>query len=229
MPSKRTTIYLDDRDRQALRLLQDRYGMASLSDVIRFALRTLAAEHGRVSQKPVRPDFGLTGSESLRHSPVLAEPNSLSVTSTAAPASALALQGEAVEILSEKLRGTQEELALTQEELARTQDELRHTTKELQAVNLAMLEMSAASRSAGPTNPQKIGKQKAGVGAGAIALVSKQPLERLLQQSAPLWAENRKLLRQTQTELAKLHEVCSLVVSQGNSILERNGYGAHLH
>src|SRR5262245_22119718 len=87
MPNRRTTIYLDDFDRQALGLLQNRYGLSSFSAVIRFTLRTLASQlqHGQVSQEVPPPDFPPNGSESLPHSPAPVTP-ALPLSSTTTPA-----------------------------------------------------------------------------------------------------------------------------------------------
>ena len=45
---KRTTIFLGDGDRAAIKTIQDRYGVSTDSDAIRLALRILA-EADRVS------------------------------------------------------------------------------------------------------------------------------------------------------------------------------------
>ena len=37
----RTTIYLEEKDRRTLSLIQDRYGLATLSDAIRFSIRVV--------------------------------------------------------------------------------------------------------------------------------------------------------------------------------------------
>jgi hypothetical protein len=107
MANKRTTIYLDDQDRQALSLLQDRYGLSTLSDVIRFTLRSMAAEppqHGEVLQELPLPDFRPNDSESLPHSPALVE--SVFQPVGRALAAGSAPQEEEVVILVEKLQGT---------------------------------------------------------------------------------------------------------------------------
>jgi Arc/MetJ-type ribon-helix-helix transcriptional regulator len=44
---KRTNIYLDEQDRQAIAVIKERYGITSDSDVIRFALRLVAREEGK--------------------------------------------------------------------------------------------------------------------------------------------------------------------------------------
>jgi hypothetical protein len=49
---KRTTIFLGDQDRDAIRLIQDRYGVATDSDAIRLALRVLA-EAKEISMSPL--------------------------------------------------------------------------------------------------------------------------------------------------------------------------------
>ncbi len=43
----RTSIYLDEQDRQAIQVIKARYGITSDSDVIRFALRLVAREEGK--------------------------------------------------------------------------------------------------------------------------------------------------------------------------------------
>lgn len=43
----RTSIYLDEQDRQAIQVIKERYGITSDSDVIRFALRLVAREEGK--------------------------------------------------------------------------------------------------------------------------------------------------------------------------------------
>ena len=48
---KRTTIWLDEVDRAALRTIRERYGVASDSDAIRLAVRLLA-ESKRVNVEP---------------------------------------------------------------------------------------------------------------------------------------------------------------------------------
>ncbi len=44
---QRTSIYLDERDRQAIQVIKERHGITSDSDVIRFALRLVAREEGK--------------------------------------------------------------------------------------------------------------------------------------------------------------------------------------
>ena len=51
MALKRTTIFLLEQDQRLIRLLQARYGLATQSDVIRFALRTVG-EAALASGKP---------------------------------------------------------------------------------------------------------------------------------------------------------------------------------
>jgi len=41
MGAVRTTIYLEEKDRRALRVIQDQYGLATLSDAIRFSIRVV--------------------------------------------------------------------------------------------------------------------------------------------------------------------------------------------
>ena len=41
MGAVRTTMYLEDKDRRALELIQGRYGLATLSDAIRFSIRVV--------------------------------------------------------------------------------------------------------------------------------------------------------------------------------------------
>jgi hypothetical protein len=41
MAARRTTIYLEDKDRRALSFLQNRYGLATLSDALRFSIRVV--------------------------------------------------------------------------------------------------------------------------------------------------------------------------------------------
>ena len=41
MGAARTTMYLEDKDRRALEVIQDHYGLATLSDAIRFSLRVV--------------------------------------------------------------------------------------------------------------------------------------------------------------------------------------------
>jgi hypothetical protein len=206
MASKRTTIYLDDQDRQALSLLQDRYGLSTLSDVIRFALRSMAAEppqHGIVLQEPSLPDFRPNGSESLPHSPALVELVSQPVGRALAAGSTP--QEEEVAILVEKLQRAQEELVLTQEELARAQEELHQTYQELQRQNQALVEMSAVRESRVP-DPQEWPTQRARSETSPIVLVSKQQVEVLLRQSAPIREENQRIRRQVRTEVTRLQK-----------------------
>src|SRR5262245_6093453 len=122
MPNRRTTIYLDDLDRQALSLVQARYGL-SFSAVIRFALRTLAnqLQHDQVSPEPPRADVHRNGSWALHPFATLVTP-AVPLSSTVALASASAPQREEGEILTEKPR--------------RTQEDLRHRTKELQTIGI---------------------------------------------------------------------------------------------
>jgi Arc/MetJ family transcription regulator len=49
---KRTTIFLGDQDREAIRLVQHRYGVSTDSDAIRLALRVLA-EAKEISISPL--------------------------------------------------------------------------------------------------------------------------------------------------------------------------------
>src|SRR5215470_5716628 len=41
MATLRTTMYLEDKDRRALQVIQERYGLATLSDAIRFSIRVV--------------------------------------------------------------------------------------------------------------------------------------------------------------------------------------------
>ena len=41
MAAIRTTIYLEDKDRRSLKVIQDRYGLITLSDAIRFSVRVV--------------------------------------------------------------------------------------------------------------------------------------------------------------------------------------------
>src|SRR5262245_15214171 len=41
MGAVRTTIYLEDKDRRSLEVIQGRYGLATLSDAIRFSVRVV--------------------------------------------------------------------------------------------------------------------------------------------------------------------------------------------
>ena len=54
----RTTIYLEDKDRRALSVIQRRYGLATLSDAIRFSIRVVQglapAERAIFQQLPSR-------------------------------------------------------------------------------------------------------------------------------------------------------------------------------
>jgi hypothetical protein len=47
---KRTTIWLEDRDREAMRRIRERWGLGTDSDAIRVAVRTLA--HSRLDVVP---------------------------------------------------------------------------------------------------------------------------------------------------------------------------------
>src|SRR5262245_13498221 len=193
MPSKRTTIYLADRDRQALRLLQARYGMASPSDVIRFALRTLAGqpERDQTAQEPSEVGVLSTGTEPGQFSPAVMQLGSQSVYRTSAAGSASVPQAEQVEILTEQLRGTQEELALTQDELARTQEELQQTNGELQTLNQEMLEMTADRNDHVPARLQELPAWKTVAETSARSVVSKHQAELMLQKYGILHTEHR--------------------------------------
>src|SRR5262249_48624557 len=95
----RTMIYLSDDDRHALAVLRARYGLATNSQAIRFALRTFAAL-----------------------------PPQASVTATAPPPPVLSslpdtAQQEERAILTEQLTASQEELRVMQEQLNQTQQE----------------------------------------------------------------------------------------------------------
>jgi hypothetical protein len=194
MPSKRTTIYLDDCDRHASRLLQARYGLSTLSDVIRFALRSLAAEqsqHGKVSQKPPGLNSLSLGSPPLPHLPKLEEPIARAPGDDSAP------QDEEGIILTEKVRGTQDELA-------KTQEELHHTTEELQTLNQTMLEMSADRESRAPALPEHLPAVETQEELHALIVLKQQRLAGLLRASGPLRTEHQRLLRQARTKMAKL-------------------------
>jgi len=207
MANKRTTIYLDDQDRQALSLLQDRYGLSTLSDVIRFTLRSMAAEppqRSKVSQEPSLLDVCPNGSESLPHSPALVEPVFQPVGRALAAGSAP--QEEEVVILVEKLQGTQEELVLTQEELARTQEELHQTYQELQRLNQVMLEMSAERDTRSAAMPQQLPATETQEDLKALVALNQQRIAGLLVKFGPLQAEHQRLLRQARTGIAKIHE-----------------------
>jgi hypothetical protein len=179
MPSKRTTIYLDDCDRHASRLLQARYGLSTLSDVIRFALRSLAAEqsqHGKVSQKPPGLNSLSLGSPPLPHLPKLEEPIARAPGDDSAP----------------------------QDELAKTQEELHHTTEELQTLNQTMLEMSADRESRAPALPEHLPAVETQEELHALIVLKQQRLAGLLRASGPLRTEHQRLLRQARTKMAKL-------------------------
>jgi len=179
MPSKRTTIYLDDCDRHASRLLQARYGLSTLSDVIRFALRSLAAEqsqHGKVSQKPPGLNSLSLGSPPLPHLPKLEEPIARAPGDDSAP----------------------------QDELAKTQEQLHHTTEELQTLNQTMLEMSVDRDSRAPALPEHLPAVETQEELHALIVLKQQRLAGLPRASGPLRTENQRLLRQARTKMAKL-------------------------
>lgn len=72
MASKRTTIFLLERDVRLIRTLQGRYGLRSQSDVIRFALRTVgdlaaAPEHRGTLFRGKRPKPGEAASQQVEH------------------------------------------------------------------------------------------------------------------------------------------------------------------
>lgn len=47
MSKKRTSIYLDEVDHQAIEKIKKQYGITSDSDAIRFALRIVTSEEGK--------------------------------------------------------------------------------------------------------------------------------------------------------------------------------------
>lgn len=49
---QRTSIFLGDRDREAIRAIQERYGVSTDSDAIRLALRVLA-EAKEIAMSPL--------------------------------------------------------------------------------------------------------------------------------------------------------------------------------
>lgn len=59
---QRTSIFLGDRDRDAIRAIQERYGVSTDSDAIRLALRILA-EAERIGISPLPRDRGNEGEE----------------------------------------------------------------------------------------------------------------------------------------------------------------------
>jgi hypothetical protein len=196
MPSKRTTIYLDDCDRHASRLLQARYGLSTLSDVIRFALRSLAAEqsqHGKVSQKPPGLNSLSHGSPPLRHLRKLQEPIAKAPGDDSAP------QEEEGIILIEKVRGTQDELA-------KTQEELHHSLRELEALNQTMLEMSADRESRAPALPEYLPAVETQEEMHALMVLNQQRVAGLLRASGPLRTEHQRLVRQARAEITKLRK-----------------------
>lgn len=70
---QRTSIFLGDRDREAIRVIQERYGVSTDSDAIRLALRVLA-EAKEVSVSPLPPQSAdaqteREGDESVRAKP----------------------------------------------------------------------------------------------------------------------------------------------------------------
>ena len=218
MNTKRTTIYLDEKDRQALTTLQARYGMATLSDVIRFALRTLAAQPEREGSFQETPFQGLplnNEAQLLQHLNE-AQLQHLALTEPVPwPISrdAIVIPGspdEDVAFLNEKLQGTQEELAVVHEELTRTQEELNFTTQELQSLNQRMLEMSAERDYRPPPRPSLISMEKTLAEMRAMTLANKQRLERLLMENTPLRSEIRRLVRQAREEVARLRQTCVL-------------------
>ena len=62
MAALRITIYLEDKDRRALEVIRDRYGLATLSDAIRFSIRIVQGlnlpESALAHHLPVRGQRG---------------------------------------------------------------------------------------------------------------------------------------------------------------------------
>jgi len=202
MTTKRTTIYLDEKGRQALTALQARYGMATQSDVIRFALRALATLAERTVLPQEVPSQGLlaNGERPLWHSPLTPTiPPPTGSVSVLAPVST----GEDVVILREKLEGTQEELVVLQEELARTQEELNLTTQELQTLNQKMLEMARSDDNISPRTPW-VSIDKTLAELNATTSLNKHRITQLLTDNISHCAENQRLVRQAQEEFTRL-------------------------
>jgi hypothetical protein len=219
MTAKRTTIYLDERDRQALATLQACYGMATQSDVIRFALRALAtlAERAVLPQEVSYQGLLANGEQPRRHVPLTPTiPPPTGSVSVLAPVSA----DEDVVILHEKLEGTQEELAVLQEELARTQEELNLTTRELQALNQKMLEMSAqrdgdsSPRTLWVSMDEPLAEQK------ATTPLNKHRITQLLTDNISHCAENRRLVCQAREEVTRLQK--TRMLEQSGERTKRN-------
>jgi hypothetical protein len=205
MTAKRTTIYLEEKDRHALTALQARYGMATQSDVIRFALRALAAQSERrvLPQEVPYQDLLSSGGQPLRHSPLTPLiPPPMDSTSVLAPVSV----DEDVVIVHEKLEGTQEELAVLQEELARTQEELNLTTQELQTLNQKMLEMSAQRDGDISPGPAWVGVEKTVAELEATPPLNKHCITQLLADNISHYAENQQLVHQAREGFTRLQK-----------------------
>jgi hypothetical protein len=114
MTTKRTTIYLDDRDCQALSTLQAQYGLATRSDAIRFAVRAMAAQTPGERPSAVYP----TGVSEAREG-----------------GAGWCWDEEKVEFLMDELTATQQALAQEQEGRVRVQEELAGSQRELQTLN----------------------------------------------------------------------------------------------
>ncbi|MGH9424897.1 MAG: hypothetical protein ACRD2L_01105 [Terriglobia bacterium] len=64
MPFKRTTIYLEERDRRKIKTIQARYGLVTLSDTIRLAIHAL--ESLSAEQEKTVEQFSSTGQKRRR-------------------------------------------------------------------------------------------------------------------------------------------------------------------
>ena len=64
---RRTNIYLDDQDREALRVIREEHGIATDASAVRFAIRSMARDIERQAKKGgTRARTGAAGSPDKR-------------------------------------------------------------------------------------------------------------------------------------------------------------------
>ena len=61
---RRTNIYLEDQDREALRVIREEHGIATDAGAVRFAIRQVARELERKAKREQRPSRSEASSSS---------------------------------------------------------------------------------------------------------------------------------------------------------------------
>jgi hypothetical protein len=198
MALQRTTMYFSEHDRKVLEKLCARYGFATNSQAIRFALRTAAAlptQHSVPVPEPLPP---------------------------APPSVSCSHHQEEIVILTEKLAASQEEMRLMQEELTQTQQELHYASQELQGFNQLLIEkesecpVRAVAVAVGlPAVRELLEHEK------QVALALRAQAAQARRQAAPLCNRALALQEWAQTNVLRLEQTAGLLGQR--SLAGQNG------